>query len=117
MRPFGGIVFITKSGAGYPESDFLLFPLYNLRKSAIIIKVRLKAVCPLDGTISLLGPVAQLGAHHIRIVGVVGSNPIRSIQTTWNVLFRVVSCIPKTTGWASGSKLRIAEGGHPYEPE
>ena len=24
------------------------------------------------------GPVAQLGAHHIRIVGVVGSNPIRS---------------------------------------
>ena len=27
---------------------------------------------------SSLGPVAQLGAHHIRIVGVVGSNPIRS---------------------------------------
>ena len=25
-----------------------------------------------------LGPVAQLGAHYIRIVGVVGSNPIRS---------------------------------------
>ena len=24
------------------------------------------------------GLVAQLGAHHIRIVGVVGSNPIRS---------------------------------------
>ena len=24
------------------------------------------------------GPVAQLGAHYIRIVGVVGSNPIRS---------------------------------------
>ena len=27
------------------------------------------------------GPVAQLGAHHIRIVGVVGSNPIRSTKT------------------------------------
>ena len=26
------------------------------------------------------GPVAQLGAHHIRIVGVVGSNPIRSTK-------------------------------------
>ena len=26
------------------------------------------------------GLVAQLGAHHIRIVGVVGSNPIRSIK-------------------------------------
>lgn len=26
------------------------------------------------------GPVAQLGAHHIRIVGVVGSNPIRSTR-------------------------------------
>ena len=28
------------------------------------------------------GLVAQLGAHHIRIVGVVGSNPIRSIKNT-----------------------------------
>ena len=28
----------------------------------------------------LYGPVAQLGAHHIRIVGVVGSNPIRSTR-------------------------------------
>ena len=28
----------------------------------------------------LFGPVAQLGAHHIRIVGVVGSNPIRSTK-------------------------------------
>ncbi len=28
----------------------------------------------------LYGPVAQLGAHHIRIVGVVGSNPIRSTK-------------------------------------
>lgn len=27
------------------------------------------------------GLVAQLGAHHIRIVGVVGSNPIRSTKT------------------------------------
>ena len=26
------------------------------------------------------GLVAQLGAHHIRIVGVVGSNPIRSTK-------------------------------------
>ncbi len=26
------------------------------------------------------GLVAQLGAHHIRIVGVVGSNPIRSTE-------------------------------------
>lgn len=28
------------------------------------------------------GLVAQLGAHHIRIVGVVGSNPIRSTEKT-----------------------------------
>ena len=27
------------------------------------------------------GPVAQLGAHYIRIVGVVGSNPIRSTKS------------------------------------
>ena len=26
------------------------------------------------------GPVAQLGAHHIRIVGVEGSNPFRSTK-------------------------------------
>ena len=28
----------------------------------------------------IFGPVAQLGAHYIRIVGVVGSNPIRSTK-------------------------------------
>ena len=36
------------------------------------------------------GPVAQLGAHYIRIVGVVGSNPIRSTKKTppvWVVFF------------------------------
>ena len=39
---------------------------------------------PISGAIILTltpvsdGPVAQLGAHYIRIVGVVGSNPIRS---------------------------------------
>ena len=35
------------------------------------------------------GPVAQLGAHYIRIVGVVGSNPIRS--TKKDTTHRVVS--------------------------
>ena len=35
------------------------------------------------------GPVAQLGAHYIRIVGVVGSNPIRS--TKKDTTQRVVS--------------------------
>lgn len=43
-----------------------------------------------------LGPVAQLGAHHIRIVGVVGSNPIRStrfrkITANWAVIFLFIS--------------------------
>ena len=37
------------------------------------------------------GPVAQLGAHYIRIVGVVGSNPIRSTKKktppVWVVFF------------------------------
>ena len=38
------------------------------------------------------GPVAQLGAHYIRIVGVVGSNPIRSTnrKTTHWVVFLLV---------------------------
>lgn len=31
------------------------------------------------------GLVAQLGAHHIRIVGVVGSNPIRSTKNTISI--------------------------------
>lgn len=35
------------------------------------------------------GPVAQLGAHHIRIVGVVGSNPIRSTKSEKSELFPV----------------------------
>lgn len=32
------------------------------------------------------GLVAQLGAHHIRIVGVVGSNPIRSTKKSREIL-------------------------------
>ena len=32
------------------------------------------------------GPVAQLGAHHIRIVGVVGSNPIRSTRKSREII-------------------------------
>ena len=32
-------------------------------------------ICPFN---SILGLVAQLGAHHIRIVGVEGSNPFES---------------------------------------
>ena len=38
------------------------------------------------------GPVAQLGAHYIRIVGVVGSNPIRSTNfwVAWSVLLQAI---------------------------
>ena len=36
------------------------------------------------GMAVLFGPVAQLGAHHIRIVGVVGSNPIRSTKPNYS---------------------------------
>ena len=47
------------------------------------------------------GPVAQLGAHYIRIVGVVGSNPIRStilrkITAKLAVIFRLTTIIPQT---------------------
>ena len=34
------------------------------------------------------GPVAQLGAHYIRIVGVVGSNPIRSTNKKTTFVYR-----------------------------
>ena len=34
-------------------------------------------ICPFN---SILGLVAQLGAHHIRIVGVEGSNPFESTK-------------------------------------
>ena len=36
-------------------------------------------ICPFN---SILGLVAQLGAHHIRIVGVEGSNPFESTRNT-----------------------------------
>ena len=36
--------------------------------------------------ITKYGPVAQLGAHHIRIVGVVGSNPIRSTRKSREII-------------------------------
>ena len=42
------------------------------------------------------GPVAQLGAHHIRIVGVVGSNPIRS--TKKGAAFAAPFCFIDTRG-------------------
>ena len=39
------------------------------------------AVRPNPGKISEFGPVAQLGAHYIRIVGVGSSNLLRSTKT------------------------------------
>ena len=47
------------------------------------------------------GPVAQLGAHYIRIVGVVGSNPIRSTNkkitsVKTGVIFLLTTEIPQT---------------------
>lgn len=36
----------------------------------------------------LHGPVAQLGAHYIRIVGVVGSNPIRSTMQETSFVYQ-----------------------------
>ena len=36
-------------------------------------------ICPFN---SIFGLVAQLGAHHIRIVGVEGSNPFESTRNT-----------------------------------
>ena len=58
------------------------------------------------------GDVAQLGEHHVRNVGVVGSNPIIStieIPTgqaiAWPVLFCTIKC-PFMQGWCkSGANL------------
>ena len=60
----------------FPHRKVFKIPLYISRKFDIMIK--LFGIVPIGA--AKIGPVAQLGAHHIRIVGVVGSNPIRSTK-------------------------------------
>ena len=60
------------------------------------------------------GPVAQLGAHHIRIVGVVGSNPIRSTKEDTTLLGGVLfglTRIRTISMQQSGGGLLLAAAG------
>ena len=61
----------------FPLSKVFKISLYISEKFGIMIK--LFWIFTVSAT--SYGPVAQLGAHYIRIVGVVGSNPIRSTKT------------------------------------
>ena len=60
----------------------IIFPLSKVFKIALYISKKIGIMIKLFWifavSVSSYGPVAQLGAHYIRIVGVVGSNPIRS---------------------------------------
>ena len=54
------------------------------------------------------GPVAQLGAHYIRIVGVVGSNPIRSTKKEVTFVYqKLLLFLSKPQAW------HIIKGGKP----
>ena len=63
----------------------IIFPLSKVFKIALYISkkfgIMIKLFWIFAVSVSSYGPVAQLGAHYIRIVGVVGSNPIRSTKT------------------------------------